>query len=440
MGERKLASRLDRLGTETAYSVAAEARALASKGKTIYPFHIGDFDIKTPPHIIEAAKHYLDEGKTGYCDAAGIPCLREALAEEITSTRGVTYDKDEVSVQPGGKSVIGKFLQVCMEDGDEVLYPSPGYPIYESQINFLGGVAVPYAFKDTGNSIELDMDKFSKLFTPQTKVVIFNNYQNPFGYASHETELREIAALCVKHNVWVLSDEAYFDLVFDGTPKSIVAQPGMKERSVILYTFSKSFSMTGWRLGAAIGPKDVIAQINKLNSNQEACTNHFVQFAGYTALTSPLSIVHINSVRDTLLRRRNLLVEKLNEVPGFTAYTPAAAFYVMVNVTKAMEMVGVKRGDLESFRKKILGETGVSFCTREHFGAPLDGERVQYVRFAFSGVDTKVIEDATAALKTFMQNFLAPESKCFDATNSAHAKLSGAFERDGLLVSGGATV
>eukprot|EP01113_Clastostelium_recurvatum_P031012 TRINITY_DN3827_c0_g1_i4.p1 TRINITY_DN3827_c0_g1~~TRINITY_DN3827_c0_g1_i4.p1 ORF type:complete len:429 (-),score=47.11 TRINITY_DN3827_c0_g1_i4:80-1366(-) len=395
---RRFASRMDNLGTETAYAVSSEAAALKAKGVKIYPFHIGDLNFPTPQHIIDAAKKAMDDGKTGYCPAAGLPELREVIATEISNTRGVLYSSDNVSVQPGGKTTIGKFLMCVMEEGAEVLYPSPGYPIYESQINFLGGKAVPYQYVETASGYGLNLPALRSSITENTKVLIYNNYQNPTGTAATASEMQEIARIAVEHDLWVLADEAYYDLVYDGVPQSIVSLPGMQERSMILFTFSKSFCMTGWRLAASIGPKDMITLINKLNTNYEACTTHFVQCAGIAALT-PQGKAHIKPMMDELRLRRDALINGLRQIPGFHPHVPQAAFYVFVNVTEAMKMLGLT--DLERFRHLIL-QTGVSFCTREHFGARLDCEDDYYIRFAFSGITVDQINEAMGILKKFV--------------------------------------
>jgi len=398
---KPLASRLSRLGTETAYSVAEEAKKLASTGTKIYPFHIGDLNIPTPSVVSESAKKAIDDGKTGYCPASGIPELKAALAQYIGTSRGVSYTPDQVCIQSGGKPVISKFLLSVMNEGEEVLYPTPGYPIYESQINFCGGVAKPYIYKDNGRGFEIDLEYLKSQITPNTKVLIYNNYQNPIGCASSDAEMNAIAQIAIDNDLWVLADEAYFKLVYEpNTPKSIVSLPGMQERTLILYTFSKEFAMTGWRLGAAIGPKELVNSIAKLNTNMEACTTQFVQFAGVTAVTDPEAAKFTASLVQTLKERRDCIVAAANRVPGFKAYSPPSSFYLFVNVTEAMAFKNVS--DVEEFRKLTLRETGVSFCTREHFGSGLPFENQKYVRFAFSSADLNTINDAFAILAKWL--------------------------------------
>jgi len=396
---QETARRMSRLGTETAFAVSLEANKAKEAGKRVFPFHIGDLNFNTPECVIKAMNQAVQEGKTGYCPGAGILPLRQRLAEAVGAERGVQYGPENVSIQSGGKPVIPKFLATVMNEGDEVLYPSPGYPIYESQINYLGGVLKPYTFKETESGFVLDLENLRNQITARTKVFIYNNYQNPMGIASSDEEMAELARICVEHDLLVLSDEAYFHIIYDGKGKSIVSLPGMYERTVILYTYSKSFAMTGWRLGAAIGPEWIINGISKLNTNDESCTTHFIQYAGLAALSKEGEefTKHVVSV---LAERRDALVKIINEVPGFHCFPPPAAFYLFVNVTKAMEKLGIN--NLEEFRRLILDKTGVSFCTREHFGASLPNETQKYVRFAYSGIDLRDIEECGAILKDYM--------------------------------------
>eukprot|EP01087_Luapelamoeba_hula_P012989 TRINITY_DN367_c0_g1_i1.p1 TRINITY_DN367_c0_g1~~TRINITY_DN367_c0_g1_i1.p1 ORF type:complete len:404 (+),score=65.30 TRINITY_DN367_c0_g1_i1:113-1324(+) len=394
-----LAKRTQNLGTETAFAVSLEAEKLRSTGQRIYPFHIGDLNFKSPDCVIKAMNQAIADGRTGYCAGAGILPLRTRLAEWVGTQRGCTYGPENVSVQSGGKPVIGKFLAAVMEEGDEVLYPSPGYPIYESQISFLGGVKVPYTFKEAKDGFAFDLPYLRSLITKKTKVFIYNNYSNPMGIASSDEEMAELAQMCVEHDLIVLSDEAYFDLVYDNKPsKSIAALPGMQERTVILYTYSKSYAMTGWRLGAAIGPVHIINMINKFNTNDESCTTQFIQYAGIAALSEE-GKAYTQEVVQVLAQRRDTLVQLINAVPGFHCHSPQAAFYLFVNVTGAMQKLGITQ--LEQFRRHVLENTGVAFCTREHFGAALPTDTQQYVRFAYSGIDLADIIECGTVLKDF---------------------------------------
>lgn len=396
----KLADRLSRLGTETAFAVSGEAADHAAAGNTVYPFHLGDMNITTPANIIEATYRAMKEGKTGYCPNYGIPGLREALAEDINKSHGTSYSMANVAVQPGGKPSIGKFVLALMNPGDEALYPNPGYPIYESQIQFHGGVAVPYTYHEGAENFELDLDAIEALITPKTKLLIVNDLQNPTGAESKPEQLEALAKLAIKHDLFVLSDEAYYDMRYAGESTSITSFEGMQERSVILYTFSKKYAMTGWRLGASIGPKEVIDAIAKLNVNDESCSNHFIQYGGVEALTGDQS--GHEEILAVLKERRDKTVEILNSIPGVRCYCPNATFYLFPNVTGLMQAKGLT--DYEDFRKTVLQETGVSFCTRKHFGSPIPGEKEFYIRFAYSGIDLDQIEEGLGQFKAWAES------------------------------------
>jgi aspartate/methionine/tyrosine aminotransferase len=384
-----LAERIARLGSETAFSVSAEANALAATGRKIYPFHLGDLNIKTPQNIIDAAFRAANAGKTGYCSYYGIPQLREALAEDVGRSHQIPLTIDNVAIQPGGKPSISKFVLSLMNPGDEVLYPNPGYPIYESQIEFHGGKARPYGFVEGPRNFEIDFDSITQQLNSRTRLLIYNNLHNPPSAESSLEEMEAIAQLAIRHDLIVLADEAYFDIRYSGTSTSIASLPEMAQRTVILYTFSKKFAMTGWRLGATIGPKEIVDCVAKLNVNDESCTNHFIQYGALEGLqgdpAGPRSII------DTLRPRRDRIVELLNQIEGIRCYRPEVTFYVFPNVTGLMQRKGFSQ--YEAFRRKVLHDTGVSFCTRLHFGRELPGETEKYVRFAYSGIDLDQIEE-----------------------------------------------
>ena len=386
-----LAERLERLGTETAFAVSLAAAEWGAKGNRIFPFHLGDLNIATPQNVVDAMNKAIVDGKTGYCPAAGIPQLREALADDVGSRRGLSFAPSNVVVQPGGKPVITKFIQTVMNPGDEVLYPNPGYPIYESQIEYFGGVAKSYRYIPSSTGFNIDLDHLKSQITSKTKAIIYNDLQNPIGAESTDAEREAIAEIAIKHNLWVMSDEAYFEMRYSGTSKSIASLPGMLERTVILYTFSKKFAMTGWRLGAAIAPTELANQIAKLNTNDESCTTHFVQYGGVEGVRGDQSA--IPKMLNTLKERRDVAVSMLNAMPGVSCHSPEAAFYLFPDVTEAMERKGID--DLAEFAEQALHATGVSFCTRRHFGRPQPGENRNYVRFAFSGINK---EDVTEGM------------------------------------------
>ncbi len=394
-----VAERIARLGTETAFAVSAEAAAWQEKGHRVYPFHLGDMNLPTPQNIVDAAMQAIRDGKTGYCPNAGIFPLREALAADVGASHGIDYGPQNVAVQPGGKPVIGKFILALMDPGDEVLYPNPGYPIYESQIEFHGGVAKPYGYVEGRENFELDFDALEAQVTPKTKLLVFNNLQNPTGAESSNDELERVAEFVLRHDLLVLCDEAYWDIRYSGTSRSLASLPGMSERCVLLYTFSKKFAMTGWRLGAAIGPTLLIDVIAKLNVNDESCSNHFVQYGALEGLTGDQS--GPRRIVEVLRERRDAAVRLLNEIPGVRCFSPEATFYLYPNVTGLMERKGLAGYD--ELRRAALEQTGVSFCTRLHFGRELPGETQRYVRFAYSGIDVADIEEGLGKLKAWAE-------------------------------------
>ena len=392
------AKRMDLLGSETAFAVSAEAASLASKGTKIYPFHLGDINLPTPKSVINAAQAAIKDGKTGYCPAPGIPELREALANDVGSARGLDYGINNVSIQPGGKPSIGKYIAAMMEKDDIVLYPNPGYPIYESQIEFYRGIACPYGYINTPEGLRLDFNTIENGIKRGAKHIFYNNYNNPTGASSPDEEIERLAKLVIDNDMFLISDDAYFDTLYDGTPKSIASLPGMYDRTLTMYTFSKKFAMTGWRLGGAIGPEKIIEQITRLNVNMESCTTHFIQHAGVAGLKAPKA--ETQEILDELQIRRDILVEILNSIDGIEAHKPEAGFYVFPKITDLMAQIGFN--DPEEFRKTVLEETGVSFCGRHHFGRPLDNEPDYYIRLAFSGINKEDLQEGMDKLKAWI--------------------------------------
>ena len=395
----KFADRINRLGTETAFAVSAEATAFASQGNKVYPFHLGDLNLKTPANVLAAGIKAMQDGRTNYCPNAGVAQLREILADDISASRKTPYSMENVAIQPGGKPTISKFFLVMMNPGDEVLYPNPGYPIYESQIEFHGGTAIPYSYIEGKDNFDIDTVMLESRITPKTRLLVLNDLQNPTGAECSPAELEKIAEIVLKHDLYVLCDEAYFDIRYEGTSNSLVSLPGMAERCVILHTFSKKFAMTGWRLGATIGPKEIIELIIKLNVNEESCSNHFVQYAAIEGLTGDQT--ETQKILATLKDRRDLAVDLLNDIEGIRCIRPNATFYLYPNVTGAMKKTGLT--DYDDFRRAALHETGVSFCTRLHFGRPLEGEDQYYIRMAYSGIEPAEIREGLGKFKAFIE-------------------------------------
>ena len=395
----KYSNQLQNLGTETAFAVSAQAKQWANQGNKVYPFHLGDINLPTPENIVEATIKSIKDGLTGYCPSEGIFPLREALANDVGVKRAVEYDPDNVAVQPGGKPTIGKFISSVLDPGDEILYPNPGYPIYESQIEYQGGRAIPYTYVQTDSGFDIDIEKIRDSISKNTVAIIYNNYQNPMSAESSEKEMHDIAQIAIENDLWVLSDEAYFEIIYEGDAKSIVSIPGMKERTVILYTFSKKFAMTGWRVGGSIGPKDIIKRIAKFNVNAESCTTHFIQNAMVEALNGDQSgSIEILKI---LKSRRDAAVKGLNAIDGIDILTPRTTFYLFPNVTKIMKRKGLL--NIEDLQNNALTKANVSFCTREHFGRAQNDEADSYIRLAYSGISTEDIEKGLIALKNYFE-------------------------------------
>jgi len=396
----RIADRISNLGTETAFAVSAEAATFASQGNRVYPFHLGDINLPTPSTVVEGAQKAIADGKTGYCPNAGIPQLREALAADLAASHNTDYTAENIVVQPGGKPTIGKFILTMMNPGDEVLYPNPGYPIYESQIEFNGGKAVPYGYVEGDTNFAIDFDTIERGLTDKTRLLILNDLQNPMGAESSPEELERLAELVRERNLYVLADEAYFDMRYSGKSTSFVEQPGMAERTVVLYTFSKKFAMTGWRLGASVGPKEIVDVIAKINVNDESCSNHFIQYGALAGLEGDQSEVQV--ILDTLEARRDATAAGLNAIEGIDTFIPNATFYLFPNVTNLMEAKGLN--DYEEFRRAALHATGVSFTNRLHFGRVQPNEPNKYIRLAYSGIDVPDIDEGLGLLKEWAEN------------------------------------
>ena len=394
----KFARQLEKLGTETAFAVAAMAADHRDRGGKVFPFHLGDINLPPPNAVVDAAAQAIADGKNGYCPGAGIPLFREQLARVVSAQRGVQFAAENIAAQPGGKPVIAKFLNLVMNPGDEVLYPVPGFPIYESQIRYQGGVAVPYHYRPAADGgFELDPDELRRAVSAKTRALIFNNHHNPTGASAADAELDAVAEIAVARDLWVMADEAYFTIRHDGdAARTIVSRPDMRERTVILFTCSKQFAMTGWRLGAAVGPKKAIATIANLNTNMESCTAHFIQHAVGAALRDGADGAEILA---ELTRRRDALATGLNGIGGVSVLPPPSAFYIYCDAGEVIRRKRMKNAD--ELMRATLRETGVSFCTGEHFG---EGPETSFIRFAFSGISPQDIGEGCAALKPYFES------------------------------------
>jgi aspartate aminotransferase len=383
----KLAERMNRIGVETAFEVLVRARALEAQGRDIIHLEIGEPDFDTPRHIVEAGKEALDQGWTHYGPTQGLPELREAIASYICRTRGIRVGAEHVCVVPGGKPIIFFPLMALLEPGDEVIYPNPGFPIYESMINFLGAKPVPIPLvEDRGFSFDLNVLKDS--LSPKTKMLILNSPHNPTGGVIPADDVRAIADLVRDRDMVILSDEIYSRIYFDEEPLSITTLPGMLEKTIILDGFSKTYAMTGWRMGYGVMPTWLVDPVNKLMVNSNSCTASFTQRAGIAALNGPQD--DVTKMVQEFRRRRDAFCAALNTLPGFRCAIPGGAFYAFPNV----EGTGRKSKELAD---ALLQEAGVACLSGTAFGAYGDG----YLRFSIANSYEKLM-DAVERIRKFL--------------------------------------
>src|SRR5258707_4239904 len=329
--ELQLARRMSRLGTETAFEVLNKARALERQGKSIIHLEIGEPDFDTPSNVVEAGVDALRKGWTHYGPSAGLADLRQTLAEYVSRTRAVKVSSDEVVVVPGGKPIIFFAILALIEEGDEVIYPNPGFPIYESMINYAGGRAVPIHLREE-RDFSLDVDELASIISDRTKLIILNSPQNPTGGVLERKEIEQIAKIIGDRNIMVLSDEIYSRLLFDGGQHfSIMSVPGMQERTILLDGFSKTYAMTGWRMGYGVMRADLATHMTRLMTNSNSCTASFTQIAGIEAIRGDQTSV--DHMRDEFQSRRDVVVAGLNKIKGFSCRMPRGAFYVFPNIT-----------------------------------------------------------------------------------------------------------
>lgn len=380
----RLAARMSRIGTESAFDVLAKARALEQDGHRIIHLEIGQPDFPTPPHIVEAGKRALDEGWTGYGPAAGFPELRERIAAHVSESRGIPVGMDNVCVVPGGKPIMFFTMLAVLQSGDEVLYPNPGFPIYESVINFLGATPVPMPLVES-RGFSCDLDLFERSLSPRTRMVVLNSPGNPTGGIIRAADLRRMANLLRDRDVLVLSDEIYSRIVYGEPPVSIAQCDGMQEKTIILDGFSKTYSMTGWRLGYGVMPLWLAEAVNLLMVNSNSCTASFTQRAGLAALEGPQACV--DAMVEEFRRRRDAIVRGLNGIPGFSCTVPPGAFYAFPNVTGT----GMRSKDLADL---LLHEAGVACLSGTAFGSFGEG----YLRFSYAN-SLENIEEALRRIR-----------------------------------------
>jgi aspartate aminotransferase len=366
--ELRLAKRMARLGTETAFEVLVKAKALEAQGRDIVHLEIGEPDFDTPRNIIDAAVDALHKGFTHYGPSAGLMELRELIAQYVSETRRVNVTPDEVVVVPGGKPIIFFSILALAQEGDEVIYPNPGFPIYESMINYVGAKAVPIRLREELD-FRLDVEEFAGLINDRTKLIILNSPQNPTGGVLEKKDIGAIARAIGDRNIAVLSDEIYSRLIFEGEHHSIMSLNGMKERTILLDGFSKTYAMTGWRMGYGVMRVDLAAHIARLMTNSSSCTASFSQIAGIEALRGPQKSV--DAMRAEFQKRRDVMVAGLNKIKGFSCRLPKGAFYVFPNVTKTC-------WPSKKLADALLDDAGVAGLSGTAFGNFGEG----YLRFS----------------------------------------------------------
>ncbi|MFV2062947.1 MAG: pyridoxal phosphate-dependent aminotransferase [Chloroflexota bacterium] len=365
----RLSERMQHIGTETAFEAAARARALEESGRDIIHLHLGEPDFETPANIIAAAKRALDEGHTHYAPPLGVPLLREAVADDFAARRGVAVEPGRVVIAPGAKPVMAFALMALVQPGDEVIGPDPGFPIYESMTRFMGATPVPIALHPE-NDYRMDLDELRSLVTPRTRMLFFNSPQNPTGAVLPREDLEDIAAIAIGHDLVVFADEIYSRIVYEGQHHSILEIEGMAERTIVLDGFSKTYAMTGWRLGYGILPTELVPVFERLMINTVSCTATYAQHAAVEALNGPQDAV--GAMVAEFRERRDLIVGGLDELPAISCPRPSGAFYAFPDVSGT----GM---DGSTFAQRLLAEAGVSVLGGTAFGQQAsDSIRVSY--------------------------------------------------------------
>ena len=383
----KLAERMSLLGTETAFEVLAKARQLEAEGMDIVHLEIGEPDFDTPANIVKAGAEALTQGYTHYNPSPGFPEVRERLAQEISQTRGISVTRDNVVITPGGKPIMFFTMLALIDPGDEVLYPNPGFPIYESMIRFVGGVPVPMRLYES-RDFNMDLDEVAGLVTPRTKLMVINSPNNPCGSVISKDDLEALADLARENEIMVLSDEIYSRFLYQDAHHSVASFPGMRDRTIILDGLSKTYAMTGWRIGFGVMPLEFVEPISRLVTNSVSCTASFTQMAAIEAMNGPQDDAH--SMVAEFKKRRDIIVEGLNRIPGIRCATPKGAFYAFPNV----EETGITSRELAD---GLLNEAGVACLAGECFGEYGEG----YLRFSFAN-SAENIELALSRIEKFL--------------------------------------
>jgi len=378
----RLASRMERIGTETAFEAAARARALEATGRHVIHLEMGEPDFDTPRHVSEAAaRALLDESQTHYTAATGIAALRDAIAEDVKRWKRIDASPDQIVVTPGAKPIMFYAMLALIEEGDEVIYPNPGFPIYESMARYVGGTAVAAPLREA-DDFRMNVDEVASLITARTRLLITNSPHNPTGSILTDADIHRLAELAVEHDIVVLADEIYGRLQYSGEPLSIATLPGMAERTITLDGFSKTFAMTGWRLGYGIVPEWLVPAFSRLVINSVSCTNAFAQFGAIEALTGPQDAA--DAMRQEFIARRQLMVDGLNAIPGVSCVMPQGAFYTFPNLSSS----GRTSSEIADH---LLYDAGVCGLSGTAFGKHGEG----YLRFSYANSR----ENLTAALE-----------------------------------------
>ena len=385
----KLAQRMSRLGTETAFEVLAKARRLEAEGMNVIHLEIGEPDFESPENVVSAGSSAIVDGYTHYGPSSGFPELRDRIAEEISSTRGIAVTGENVVVTPGGKPIMFFAILALVDQGDEVLYPNPGFPIYESMIEFVGGVPVPMQLHES-SAFNVDIDEIEARITDRTKLMIVNSPNNPCGSVIPKEDLQRLANLAKEHDIAVLSDEIYNRFLYEGEHHSIAAFPGMRDRTIILDGLSKSYAMTGWRIGYGVMPQELVEPISGLATNSVSCTASFTQIAALEALSGPQERSY--SMVEEFKKRRDIIVAGLNDIPGIRCPLPLGAFYVFPSI----EETGITS---QVFAESLLSEAGVASLAGESFGRFGNG----YIRFSFAN-SVENLEIALERIRNFVRS------------------------------------
>jgi aspartate aminotransferase len=393
----ELADRMSWLGTESAFDVLKEVFRLRDEGRDIVSFGLGEPDFDTPSHIKEAAKKALDQNETHYVPSAGIAPIRTSIANYIQRTRRIPVSPAEIVVAPGAKPIIFDVMMALINPGDEVLYPNPGYPIYESLIDWVGGVSVPLPLWEDKNW-SFSIEDLASRITPKTKMMVLNSPGNPTGTLLSEATMRDIARLAIEHDMWVIADEIYSQILFGEEFVSIASLPGMKERSIIIDGFSKTYAMTGWRLGYGVMPEELAVQIAKIETNIDSCTCAFTQIAGVHALNGPQH--EALYMVQQFAERSRVIVDLLNGIDGVHCLPAQGAFYVFPNVTGACRRLGLKTSN--ELQHALLHEAGVAVLPRTCFGRRNDGENEEYIRLSFA-TSMETIREGLRRMKQFIE-------------------------------------